>query len=110
MFHSSANRLSLNRITVSCSVLGGRRTRWNHRIYVRAMICRSIMRATKPELQSVISGDDLFSLFSDLYVTREDDELLGGAKEKLHMRLSRWQGYWQGEQSCAHVMCRLVWA
>ena len=39
--------------------------------------------------------------------------VLGGAKEKLHLRLSRWQGYiayWQGEQSCAHVMCRLVWA
>jgi hypothetical protein len=36
--------------------------------------------------------------------------IIGGAKEKLHLRLSRWQGYWQGEQSCAHVMCRLVWA
>jgi len=36
--------------------------------------------------------------------------VVGGAKEKLHFRLSRWQGYWHGEQSCAHAMCRLVWA
>ena len=34
--------------------------------------------------------------------------ILGGAKEKSHLRLSRWQWYWQGEQSCALAMCRLV--